>query len=343
MSCHLPISRSGPARRGLAPVVLVLLVSSLSACAAPRRAVVPPTETLLIPERVRVRVAGQVTTVSLDEYVLGAALSEVTPLGEAAPVVSRIYDVQAIVARTYAVSQLGRHHAEGFDLCDSTHCQIYEPARIRSSRFAAAARESVTRTTGQVLTFSGRIAQALFHADCGGSTAAAESVWGGRTVPYLRAMTDDLPAETHRPWQVRATTEEVRQILNADSRTSVGRRLDAIDVVARDESGRAAGLDVRGERSYSLRGDLLRAVLNQKLGVRAVQSTRFTITRPKGEFVFAGTGFGHGVGLCQRGAATRARRGETVRDILGTYFPGASLREVGSQRSEVRSKLGRRF
>jgi len=308
-------------------LVLPALILGAGACAAPRRAEAPaPTETLVVPDFVRVRVAGRITSVSLDEYVLGAALSEVTPVGESAPVVARIYDVQAIVARTYAVSQLGRHHAEGFDLCDSTHCQLYEPARVRSSRFAVAAREAVTRTTGQVLTFNGRVAQAMFHADCGGSTAAADAVWGGRALPYLRALADNLPAETHRPWQVRATTENVRQMLNADSRTAVGSRLDEIDVVTRDESGRAAGLGVRGERSYTVRGDVLRAVINKKLGDRAVQSTRFTITRPKGEFVFTGTGFGHGVGLCQRGAATRARQGEAVKGILATYFPGASLR-----------------
>jgi len=307
--------------------VVVLLAFALSACAPPRRVIAPlPFIPVTVPEHLEVRVAGRVMTVPLDEYVLGAVLSEVTPLAETAPVVARIYEVQSIVARTYAVSKLGRHRVEGFDLCDTTHCQIYEPARVRTSRFAAAARESVAHTRGQVLTFSGRIAEALFHADCGGSTAAADAVWGGRAVPYLRAFRDDLPAETHRPWQVRTTEDDLRTMLNADPRTAVGRRLEAIDVLTRDGSGRAAGLGVRGERSYTVRGDVLRTVINQKLGARALQSTRFTISRPDGHYVFDGTGFGHGVGLCQRGAATRARRGETVGDILTTYFPGASLK-----------------
>ena len=304
----------------------ILVALTVAACAPPRPPAQPEPAGIAVPERLNVRVAGRVTAVAIDDYVLGAVLSEVTPLGESEAVVGRIYDVQAIVARTYAVSHIGRHRAEGFDLCDTTHCQIYEPGRVRTSRFSATARASVERTSGRVLAFGGRIAEALFHADCGGSTAAADAVWGGRAVPYLRGVPDDLPVDTHRTWRVRSSSEDIRQALNADARTAVGTRLDAIEVVARDDSGRAAGLDVRGERSYSIKGDVLRAVLNQKLGVRAIQSTRFSVAKSAGFYVFDGSGFGHGVGLCQRGAATRARRGETVDDILGTYFPGATLR-----------------
>ena len=96
-------------------------------------------------------------------------------------------------------------------------------------------------------------------------------------------------------------------------------------MVSRDASGRAAGLAVRGERSYTVRGDVLRAVINRTLGDRALLSTRFSVTRDKAGWIFEGTGFGHGVGLCQRGAAARARRGDAVADILQAYFPGARL------------------
>jgi stage II sporulation protein D len=262
----------------------------------------------------------------MEEYVLGAMLAEVTPLGESAPVVARVYDVQSVIARTYAVSHLGRHRAEGFDVCDTTHCQRFDPARAGTSRFAPAARESVARTRGRILMYGGFAAEALYHADCGGSTAAADTVWGGRAVPYLQAVTDDLPGGTHRPWRVSATTDEMRAALNADARTAVGRELRAIEVVSRDDSGRAAGLGVRGERSYTVRGDVLRAVINQALGERAVQSTRFTLARSGDRYVFEGTGFGHGVGLCQRGAIARARRGDSLEGILGTYFAGTRLR-----------------
>ena len=278
---------------------------------------------IALPERVLVRTAGQTTAVSLEDYVVAAALSEVTPTGDSPDVVDRIYEVQALVARTYAVAHLGRHRAEGFDFCDGTHCQVYEPGRRRTSRFAAAAEAAASRTSGQILTFEGRAADALFHSDCGGRTAAASAVWGGAPVAYLRAIVDDVPQGAHRTWRVAVGANELRAALNADPRTAVGKSLSAIDVMTRDDSGRAAAVSVRGEHSSAVKGDLLRAVINRTLGERALQSTLFSVTRNAGGFVFEGVGFGHGVGLCQRGAMARARRGETTREILGTYYPGA--------------------
>jgi stage II sporulation protein D len=278
-----------------------------------------------VPATVRVRLAGRVRNIRLDDYVLGAVLAEISPVGETAAVTDEVFEIQAIIARTYAVSQIGRHAAEGFDLCDTTHCQLFDPSRVASSRFAAPARAAIEQTRGTILTYGGHVAETLFHADCGGATAAADDVWGGRSVPYLQSIPDQLSPETHRAWNIEASAAALRTALNADARTVVGGHLDAIEVLARDESGRAAGLGVRGERSYTVRGDVLRSVLNLGMGGRGLQSTRFTITRNADRYLFEGTGFGHGVGLCQRGAIARARRGDGVAAILATYFAGARL------------------
>lgn len=300
-----------------------LLSSGCLSSALPQPYPQPSAPAIALPERLLVRTAGQITPVALEDYVVAAALSEVTPVGDSPDVVDRIYDVQTVVARTYAVAHLGRHRAEGFDFCDGTHCQVYEPARRRTSRFAAAAEAAVSRTSGQILMFDGRAAEALFHADCGGRTAAASAVWGGAPVPYLQAIVDDVPQGAHRTWRVAVSANELRAALNADPRTAVGSSLSAIDVTTRDESGRAAAVAVRGQRSSAVKGDVLRTVLNRTFGERALQSTLFSVTRQAGAYVFEGVGFGHGVGLCQRGAMARARRGETMREILGTYYPGA--------------------
>jgi len=316
-------------RRARAALITIVLASgaAVTSCApVPRGTSVvrpAPAATLSLPERVLVRVAGKVVSVDLESYVADTILSEVSPVGESDDVIARIFEVQAIVARSYAVTEIGRHRSDGFDVCDSTHCQLYQPARRQTSRFAATALQAVQRTRGVVLTFDARPVEALFHADCGGATAAADAVWGGQPVPYLQTAVDDLPDPTHRPWRVAATVEQVRKALNQDERTAVGRRLDSIVVASRDASGRAAGLSVRGERSYTVRGDVLRSVLNHSLGERSVLSTMFTVQRQGGEYVFAGTGFGHGVGLCQRGAAARLRRGDSVSDVLRAYYAGA--------------------
>ncbi len=144
----------------------------------------------------------------------------------------------------------------------------------------------------------------------------------GRRFPISGWRWTPFPEPTHRPWRVVARADQVRKALNEDARTSVGRKLDSIVIASRDASGRAAGLSVRGERSYTVRGDVLRTVLNRTLGDHAVLSTLFTIQHQGADYVFAGTGFGHGVGLCQRGAAARLRRGDSVADVLNAYYTG---------------------
>jgi len=304
-------------------VLAALLSSGCLSSAQPKPYPLPAAAAIALPDRVLVRTGGRDTPVALEDYVVAAALSEVTPVGDSPDVVDRIYDVQAVVARTYAVAHLGRHRAEGFDFCDGTHCQVYEPGRRRTSRFAAVAEAAASRTSGQILTFEGRAADALFHSDCGGRTAAASAVWGGAPVAYLQAIVDDVPQGAHRAWRVAASVDELRAALNADPRTAVGKSLLAIDVMTRDDSGRAAAVSVRGEHASAVKGDVLRTVINRALGERALQSTLFSVSRQGGGFVFEGVGFGHGVGLCQRGAMARARRGDTMREILSTYYPGA--------------------
>ena len=83
------------------------------------------------------------------------------------------------------------------------------------------------------------------------------------------------------------------------------------------------------EQPVVLRGEDLRAIINASLGDRAILSTRFTVTRSSGTYVFQGSGFGHGVGLCQVGALARARQGQSVGTILSAYFEGAGLARPG--------------
>jgi stage II sporulation protein D len=120
----------------------------------------------------------------------------------------------------------------------------------------------------------------------------------------------------------------LRRALNLDPRSEAGRRLDAVVVVTRDTSGRAERLEVRGEHTHVVRGEDLRAILNRTLGDRGIESTRFSVARAGSTYEFQGTGFGHGVGLCQVGAAARARQGQAAPAILATYFPGTTLARI---------------
>jgi stage II sporulation protein D len=262
--------------------------------------------------------------------VQAAILSEFAPAAGDAEVVERMLEVQAVVGRTYAVSQLGRHAREGFDVCATTHCQLFQPSRLQTSRWAPQAAEAVRRTRRTVLWFGGATARVLFHADCGGHTSRADDVWAGPGRPYLVAIEDDGPAESvHSAWRYEASRTEVQRVLNADPRTRVGRRLDGVQVLERDSAGRAERVALHGAQKRVVRGDVLRDVLTQGFGARAVKSTRLEIRREGSAFVFAGRGFGHGVGLCQVGALARIRAGARVGAVLQTYFPGTRLVTLG--------------
>ena len=309
--------------RTMRRVTIVVGLAIAVGCAAPRRPGGPePT----VPDALRVRSGSRVVTVDLEDYVLATVLAELSPVGDAPDVVARLYEVQAIVARSYAAASRGRHHKEGFDLCDTTHCQIYDPRRVRTARFATVASEAVRRTRGVVLTYGDRLAEGLFHADCGGSTSDASSVWGGPPVPYLIARRDDLPAGTHRQWTFTAGTSRLREALNRDARTEIGRRLTSMVVATRDLGGRTPQITIAGDQTRAVHGETLRTVINRGFGADSLLSTRFTIRRQGDDWVFEGSGFGHGVGLCQAGARARARKGEDVEEILGAYFAGTELR-----------------
>lgn len=267
-----------------------------------------------------------VRNVALEDYVAATALSEVHPDVADTAVAEGMYEIQSVIARTYAITNRGRHAKDGFDLCSTTHCQLYEPARLTTSRWSQAARMASERTAGQVLWYADGAARAVFHADCGGRTSAASAVWGGPGPIYLVAAKDDGPATTaHSEWLFEAPSDTLRTALNSDPRTNVGAKLENIEIAARDESGRAEKILLRGSRTFVVRGETFRDVVTRRLGAKTVKSTMFSVKKVKGGFSFSGRGFGHGVGLCQAGALARLRAGDAPEAILSHYFPGTTL------------------
>jgi stage II sporulation protein D len=312
----------------------LLAAGALASCAAPPgRARLPSGTSAEAPSiRVGVREGNRITVrrVPLETYVRTTILSEFAPPGGDPGTVERMLEVQAVIGRTYALAHLGRHASEGFDVCTTTHCQLYQPSRLTSSRWAQQSTDAVGQTTGKILLFENAPALTLYHADCGGRTSRADDVWGGRGRPYLTSVVDDGPAEqAHAAWRYSVTANDMIAALNADGRTRVGGRLDGIQVLDRDAAGRAERVAIHGSQERIVRGEELREVLGQHLGARSIRSTWFTVQRTGGTFVFEGRGFGHGVGLCQAGALALIRAGATVAAVLERYFPGTTLKGTG--------------
>ena len=281
-----------------------------------------------VPRFLRVKLTGQAAPVrvALEEYVRGTILSEFAPPGGDPADVERMLEVQAVIARTYAAAHTGRHQRDGYDLCSTTHCQLYQPGRLKTSSWAPLAIEASQRTAAQVLWFDDAPATALFHADCGGHTSSAADVWGGTAKPYLSGIADDGAAgSAHGSWRFEVSRTELAAALNADQRTRVGNVLRGISITQRDEGGRALLVIVSGAREPVIRGEELRGILSRTFGSRAIRSTRFEVTRSGQRFVFTGQGFGHGVGLCQAGAYARLKAGARPEQVLARYYPGTRV------------------
>jgi stage II sporulation protein D len=297
-----------------------------------------PTSTFALPRYVRVRVVERgvptIKSVRLEEYVQATALSEFAPPAGEMSTVEQMLEVQAIISRTYAVSHMERHGREGFDLCSSTHCQLFEPGRVMTSRWAPAAAEAVDRTAGVVLSFAEQPAEALFHADCGGHTSTPAAIWGGANRPYLLSHVDSgsgFDSETHVAWDYRASIEAIGHALNGDARTEFVGLLTGFTIESRYAAGRAERVAITsrdrtsGTRVIVVRGEELRQILTREFGARTIRSTLFDVRRDRDTFAFSGRGFGHGVGLCQAGALARLKGGATAAAIFRTYYPGTVL------------------
>jgi stage II sporulation protein D (peptidoglycan lytic transglycosylase) len=250
---------------------------------------------------------GTVSTLPLELYVARVLAGEGEPnAAEAAQ------QALAVAIRTYAVVNAGRHRREGFDLCDTTHCQVLRTANESSRRAAMA-------TAGRVLTLGGKPVEIFYSASCGGRSESAVNVWpGAGQFSYLTSVRDDVH-EDDVPWVLDMTLEEIRQAL---ARAGFGgSRLRDIEVDGRTSSGRVARLRLPGLRPDAIAGDPFRMAI----GARMLRSTAFSMTR-RGDVVhFTGVGYGHGVGMCVIGAGKRARRGERVDDILAQYYPALTV------------------
>ena len=270
---------------------------------------------------------GTAELLPLDDYVRGSVLAEANFAGLPPHEAELVAQVQALLARTYALANLERHLDDGFNLCSTTHCQVYRSVDSRPAGLVQLADKAVQTTKDLVISYNGAPINAVFHADCGGHTSNAQSVWRGATPPYLKAKVDSfcLLSASSQTWMFETDLSVLRAVLNRKSQTTVGNKLDAVIVTERDVAGRASFLTLYGEHIVVVRGEHFRSAMIPYFGPRSMRSTKFNVKRVGDAFTFEGRGFGHGVGLCQVGAMARARAGHSLRDILTHYYSGTTL------------------
>lgn len=255
-----------------------------------------------------------VNIVPVDDYLLSVVPEEMPTDWPA-----EALKAQSVAARSFALKSRGRHAAEGYDLCTTTHCQLYKG--IASEKTASTA--AVRATSGEVLTYGGQPIEALFHTDSGGMTESSENVWGSY-VPYLRAVKDKTTKTM--PWTKSMSAVDLEKKLAAKGHAigklrSVTLTPLAIGRAAKDrsDSGRVKAMTVTGTKgSVTLSGTAWRSLLGLK-------STLFDAKLTKDSVTFTGFGAGHGLGISQWGAKRLAEAGKSYADILHQYYTGVTL------------------
>ncbi len=226
----------------------------------------------------------------------------------------------AVAARTYAARMRGRHAAEGFDFCTTTHCQRVD-LRDVTGRLVLAARD----TAGQLLWFQGEPAFAVYTKSCGGEAESGTAVWPDLQAPYLRVHSDPYCVRTgSQLWTWSATPDRIALALRA-SNLKLPDGLETISVVDKTASGRAKTLLLSGQRTVLISASSLRFAIGRFFGWNTMRSDPYQVQTLGEGIVFRGTGEGHGVGLCQRGADEMASEGSSYREILAFYYPGTSV------------------
>jgi SpoIID/LytB domain protein len=286
-----------------------------------------------------------ISRVSLEAYLAGVLPAEMPPLW---PLEAQ--KAQAVVARTYALSKMGRHNSEGFDVCDSVHCQVYRGVRAESPR----PNEAVNATAGWVLKKGGKLVPVVFSAQCGGHTQDYEEAWGYeapvvgvadqapedrkgwefplsprglerwvRGDPPAYCRTPELPGyQNHRwTWLVEAKDLEKRA-------GTIG-RLKRLKVTRRTTAGFVQRLVAEGTAGQrEIKGDAIRRFLG---GVRSNLlwiEPQFDANGWPEEFIVYGGGWGHGIGMCQVGCLGLAKAGKDYKAIMRHYFPKAGLEKL---------------
>ncbi|MGH9970872.1 MAG: SpoIID/LytB domain-containing protein, partial [Pyrinomonadaceae bacterium] len=211
----------------------------------------------------------------------------------------------------------------------TTHCQRYRliDSAAADSLVAPEIIDAVKQTNGEVLhDAGGRIVDSYFSASCGGATANLRTLWGVWAPSYLEGGRDEYCLTMpHHSWSDVISATDLLRAVQSDPRTDVGRRLTSLVVTRRDKSGRAELITIEGERRRTVSGWDFKIVVGRTLGWNLLKSSRFEIARVGSNYVFRGSGFGHGLGLCQEGAHVMARRGATYKQILAKYFPNTHV------------------
>jgi SpoIID/LytB domain protein len=226
---------------------------------------------------------------------------------------------------------------EFFDVCADDHCQRYQGITKVST---ATAREAIEATWGEILAYDGQVCDARFSKCCGGKTEIFSTCWEDEDKPYLKSFRDkfcetedasiltnvlpnfDQETKDFYRWKVEYTFAELSKIVLERTGLNYGKIVD-LRPIERGPSGRIKKLKIVGSRKSRIIGKELE--IRRTLSRSHLYSSAFEVEKTPEGFILHGKGWGHGVGMCQIGAAVMGHLGYTYKDILLYYYRDAEI------------------
>ena len=233
-----------------------------------------------------------------------------------------------------------------YDVCADDHCQRYQGITKASNPNV---KRAIEETRGEVLTYDGEICDCRFSKCCGGRMEEFATCWQDKDVPYLQALEDrdskdgTILCDTHDKtilaqvlndydqetidfyrWTVTYTQDELCNLLRRKLGRNFGQVLE-LQPIKRGKSGRIYQLLIRGTKDSLVIGKEL--TIRSALSESHLYSSAFEVEQDGDTFTLHGKGWGHGVGLCQIGAAVMGSKGYNYREILAHYYPNTKIKK----------------
>ena len=280
-----------------------------------------------------------VNLVDIESYLYGVIKSEMlinSPI--------EALKAQAVVARTYAIKNKNKFRREGFGLTDDVRSQVYNGIEDEHP----IARKVVKYTHGKILTYEDEPISGFYHSACGGSTLASKD-WHGKGVPYLKSKECKwCSGYKNYVWDYELSFagltgylnqkgEKVRKINQVNFEHDSNGRVKSVHISHKDGKLKISGTIFRQMISASkVRSTIFKSIgiakndnhKSNNKGELAIMQILVDYNRRFSKLKLRGTGFGHGVGLCQWGAKGLAKQSLKYPDILKYYFTGVSLEKI---------------
>lgn len=246
-----------------------------------------------------------VNEIPLEDYVEGVVKAET-----ADDWAEEALKAQAVIVRTYVLRQMMSRRDGVYHVTSTVLHQVYKGLNSDPK-----VTEAVRATEGQVLTYDGKPIMAFYHSTGGGRTEVPEAVFG-QSYPYLKSVEASGRLSPLSVWARRIPIHDIEEATGIEN-------LKDIEIISHTPTGRVENLKLIANPEEVT---MSAAELRKKLGWRRVPSTDFTLKVEGGYVNLEGSGYGHGVGLCQWTSLEMAREGMKYDEILSYFYPKATLK-----------------